>query len=88
VVNVSGQDKTVSIDRLKPLQGCPQWSADGDCAANKDIHTRTRFGRRVRFPKRFQAGFSWTSSLTEGWCGDLVSTTSLPAKAEKCTYCK
>jgi cleavage and polyadenylation specificity factor subunit 1 len=24
VVNVSGQDKTVSIDRLKPLQGCPQ----------------------------------------------------------------
>ena len=35
----------------------------GDCAGvpsevNKEVNNRTRYGRRVRFPDRFQAGFS------------------------------
>jgi cleavage and polyadenylation specificity factor subunit 1 len=83
-VSVSGRDKTISVDRLKPafiladdicdradassaqedrilvsLSGpTPVISAGVPCAVQTEVNNRTRYGRRVRFPDRFQAGFS------------------------------
>jgi hypothetical protein len=83
-VSVSGRDKTVSVDRLKPafiladdiveradassaredrilvsLSGPPPVNSTGVPSAMKtEVNNRTRYGRRVRFPDRFQAGFS------------------------------
>ena len=83
-VSVSGRDKTVSVDRLKPafvladdvderadalserddrllvsLSGLPPGNCAGvPSAVNKEVNNRTRYGRRVRFPDRFHAGFS------------------------------
>ena len=83
-VNVSGQDKTISVDRLKPafilaedietgahassepddwilvsLPGPPPVTSAGDPSdASREVTHRTRYGRRVRFPDRLQAGFS------------------------------
>ena len=48
VIKVFGQERSVSIDRLKP--------AFTDDAATSDIHQRTRSGRRVRPPDRFEGG--------------------------------
>lgn len=83
-VNVSGQDKTISVDRLKPafilaedietgahasserddrilvsLPGPPPVTSAGvPSEASREVTHRTRYGRRVRFPDRLQAGFS------------------------------
>jgi len=44
---------------LVSLSGPPPASGVGLSSAMKsEVHNRTRYGRRVRFPERFQAGFS------------------------------
>jgi len=41
------------------LSGPPPVNNAGvPCAVQAEVNNRTRYGRRVRFPDRFQAGFS------------------------------
>ncbi|KAJ8916994.1 hypothetical protein NQ315_012909 [Exocentrus adspersus] len=67
VVRINGQDKTISIDRLKPafivaeglttdLTQPEDVSSSPTSTAKEDQYT-TRSGRQVRFPDRLQGGF-------------------------------
>ena len=51
----SAQDDRIVVS----ISGLPAENYAGvPSALNKDVNNRTRYGRRVRFPDRFQAGFS------------------------------
>jgi hypothetical protein len=91
-VRMSGRNKTVSVDRLKPAfvladdvderadvlsdredrllvsfsGSSPVNRGNVPSAVNEDVTNRTRYGRRVRFPDRFQARLSRASSLAGG----------------------